>query len=298
MDSALQVARAFLGRGPAVSASVDLASLQREGLLGLYYQLAGRTADLLPAVGRDGRMRSLLQELDQGLRQPAVVFKGAAYLGRLYGLGQRHVGDLDLVGGPETRQELERLGFRPVSESPLVLQRGGHQVDLHTHPLGRQQQVTRWDLACARRQSVPLFEGARCLRRFHDRDEAVLCLLHGAKHAFSRLLWLVDLALLQPDPAYLRWLGAERYGWYGAWLLERLFDIPGEVGPLRRTERWFLRRVEQRRAPEELGMLLPLHTLPGVLPKLRYLRETLRSPGGWRRRLTELAAMLARLQRS
>ncbi len=296
MDVCLRVARAFLGTGPRLTDPVSADEqhrLRREGLLGLYFHQLAQHPDVRPGylqlAAGEGRMRGFLEELDRVLEQPAVAFKGAAYLGRLYGLGQRPVGDIDLVGSEVP------AGFEVVTRRPLVVRKDEILLDLHEHPLGRQRAVTRWDLEQAIQRSVPLFEGARALRRFAAEDEAVIALLHGAKHAFSRLIWLVDVARLQPRGLEL--IRAERYAWYANYLLESLLGLPGEVGPLHPTERWILERIERRDAPEFLGMLLPLHTLPGLAPKLRYLAEALRpnEGDGWLTRIRQLLGMVAKL---
>src|SRR5262249_6507276 len=110
--------------------------------------------------------------------------------------------------------------------------------------------------------------------------------VHALKHSYSRLIWLVDLALVLSDapwPALLeqaRVTGALRPLAYAMSAVERLLgrlDVPesvrrelGDLGPL---ERVFMSLVTTRRGVETPGELMVAFSIPGVFGKAAYLAE-------------------------
>lgn len=269
------------------------AGLFREGLLGIYALLAGERQTLLEEVAREGRWRQRLAEIDEALQHRgcrALAFKGAScLLLRLYPFaGLRPLSDIDLVIWPHDKalllETLTRLGYRKVSDTPLVLSRDNAQLDLHTHPLGRQQWVFDFSLETALQRCRPLLGGG--LYAFHPEDELTLTLLHASKHCYRRQIWLIDIALMlrSTGPA-----GPEPYLSHARWLLN-------EEPLLRRWETHYLQRCATGRAPEMLGMLLPLLASPRRAWRWRYLRELLQPQGSsWRQRLREWQTLWKRL---
>lgn len=290
------------GAGGSLTAEQQ-SELFREGLLGMACRQRGLKELYLEAVGREHRWRSLLRKLDEGLAhhgQHALVFKGGSALGHLYpASGLRPLSDLDLVVEPTVESALKDLGFSTLSGYPWVMANGAFQLDLHVHPLGRHCYAFPWNLQRARQLSAPLSE-RRGLFRFQSEDEMVLALLHAGKHAYSRLIWLADIHLLLPrcEPELLRQrlreAGAERYLDYARWLLAQL---QGEPGPsLNALEKKLLRLCLQRRAPETLGMLLPLLSMRSLPRALNYLRHCLRPQNseGYSARVRDLWSLLRR----
>ena len=145
---------------------------------------------------------------------PAVPFKGPALAQRLYGnIAAREFVDLDvfvpLSELARARCILADIGYEadaPVarlessqflkSECEYILQdRNGNVIELHwdiaprlhTYDLDLSQIWQRIETAKLCGSSVPAFD---------DADLMLLLLLHGAKHGWSRLKWLCDIARL------------------------------------------------------------------------------------------------------
>lgn len=276
--------------------------LFREGLLEIAaYQRGGRQT-VLEGAAREFRWRGLLDELDQALGRAgarAVVFKGGAALEGLYPrCGLRPLSDLDLVCEPHVPPLLESLGFVAAPRHPWVYTRDGFQLDLHAHPLSRLRHAFRWDLRRAMQRSLPR-SACHGLYRFQTEDELLVALIHAGKHAYSRWIWLVDIALLlqrcDPDrlEGLLRDAGALRYLDYARWLLTTVQGQEQSGPRLSLLERTFLRACLHRRASESWGMLLPLLSIRSPRQALYYLRGALASPHGkdWRTRARELWAL-------
>ncbi len=308
--------RCLLGGGaPEPAPPADWPNVRREGLLGVLADAELTAGRALPPDVRDShlaavafelRCRHVLAELGAACTQrgfPLLVFKGCSLATTVYPRpGLRSFGDLDVAVPPESQGALAALlverGYRPGGDGTFVLE--GLSIDVHEHPLQQLQMLVgpSANLWWERLESHgPAF-------RLAFEHEFVLGLLHGAKHAFSRAYWLLDLALLaaHADPACLaeavRKHRAQQQLSYAAACLERWFgwSLPEELTPRPRwnlLERRFMHLVLERRAKDYLGMLTPVSSAYRLSAALRYLRLALYPPGlPFARRSRELLDML------
>ncbi len=270
----------------------------REGLQGLLaYQLQAPER-LQVEFGLAARMLGQLEEVDRAFSDAAleaVVLKGGSYHPAVYPvLGTRPVSDLDIwvPSGQlcQAEQVLLAMGYRGARPN---FWREGSAVDLHTCPLNQLGRVFRPEPSWwAVRQPL---EPWRALRRLPHEEALVLSALHGLKHAFGRLVWLLDVALLRRLACPLR--TAELARQLGclrslrlceALILELFFEqpVPG----------WRLALLQAVRSRSALGMLFPLFSEAPLGRKLTFALETACGGGGWARigRLAEIARSLFR----
>ncbi len=280
--------------------------LLNEGLWGLALQRCSEyhgglpenlKSDYMACVLWEMRCLSILKEISlktevQGI--PVVTFKGCslAFSGS-YQPGQRVFGDIDLAIPREFGQgflsTLKELGYC-ITERQGEALREGIFLDLHHHPLHQLTGAIESDPDSWFRESVPLDPRSGQILRLHPKHEFILSLFHGAKHAYSRINWIVDLAVLirDQDPAMLaqtvRHYRAERHLWLAGQCLKHWFDLdlPPELqqvcrppSPWDRFSPFLLRRILQRTAPDYLGMLTPLWATRGWKRRLHYLRKSL-----------------------
>ena len=301
----------LLRAGPDWEALLEQA--EREGITGLVARALEGLAQrghLVPALGRwhaatravAASNLSALSELAalrvmlRGEGRTVILLKGAALLDDEYGghVGLRPLGDIDLLVRPSDLPSvagwLRSRGYEPVSSSSPFFSRGVVSFDLHTEIVGsdwvgRKARAFRLDPAALWREAVPLEPDdptTLVLSPVHLRLQLVV---HALKHSYSRLIWLVDLALVLRDapwPTLLehaRASGALRPLAYAVSALALLLGlrVPAAVreelpalGPL---ERAFLRLVARRRGVETPGELLVALSIPGALGKAAYLAE-------------------------
>lgn len=302
--------------------------LLAEGLWGLALQRCSEhhgglpermKSDYMACVLWEMRCLSILKEISlktEALGIPVVTFKGCslAFSGS-YQPGQRVFGDIDLAIPRPFRNQflaiLRELGYA-VTEGQGEAMREGIFLDLHYHPLHQLAGAVECDPDSWFRESVPLDPRSGQILRLHPRHEFILSLFHGAKHAYSRINWIVDLALLirDQDPAMLahtvRQYHAERHLWLAGQCLKLWFDIelPPQLRALCRSPRpwdpfspFLLRRILDRTAPDYLGMLTPLWATRGWKRRLNYLRRSLfPSNVGTLPRLRQLITMALELR--
>ena len=282
----------------------QIASLHREGLRGVFSSLAlsgGPCAeslqlalkqDYIDDIARHVEWLRILREIAETLETlglQAIVFKGGAAIQGLYsGLGLRPVSDVDLLTRPadyeRIRVALCELDFVPWTGAPHVLDRRGWAIDLHTSPLNQLHLAYPFDLEGAWQRSLPCEEQNPFLRKLSLEDELTVNLLHSSKHAFRRMIWLVDYQLLIRRvnlPLALQTIRvcrAERCLAYAAWLSQRMLGAspPAGMKPIRFNffERRFLHGVLAREAPEMMGMIMPVFSST-PLRTIRYLRHGL-----------------------
>ena len=250
-------------------------------------------ASNMSALSELAALRAMLRQN----RRQVIVLKGAALLDDEYRghVGLRPLGDIDLLLRPSDLPSvtgwLRHRGYEPVSPSSPFFSRGVVSFDLHTEIVGsewvgRKARAFRLDPAALWREATPLEPGdttTLVLSPVHLRLQLVV---HALKHSYSRLIWLVDLALVlraAPWPSLLgqaRASGALRPLAYAVSALDRLLgrlELPDAVrgalpalGPL---ERAFIRLVARRRGVETPGELLVALSIPGVIGKAAYLAE-------------------------
>lgn len=300
-----------------VRAPVDwtglLSAAEREGMAGLVGLELERLASIpglaLPlGPWRAARRRvavsnmATLAELEalramlRALGRQAVVLKGAALIPGAYRgtVDLRPLGDVDLLLRPLDLAHvvawLQDRGYRPFAPSSTVLSRGPVSFDLHTEVAGsswvaRKAHAFRLDPDRLWRDASPLDPGdpsALVLSPLHQRLHLVV---HALKHSYSRLIWLVDLALALRDAEWTTLLmearasGAVRPLAYAVTLLDAVLGVVAPrpiveaLPPLNGAERAFVRLVTRRSGTEVAGELVVAFGIPGLIGKLAYLAE-------------------------
>lgn len=252
-----------------------------EGLQGLFaYQLSTQAPDLAKAevlgkfqieFGLGARMLAQLHEVDQAFHKSgleAVAFKGCSFHPEVYPvLGTRPVSDLDLWVQarhfPEAERVLVSRGYRRVPGIGSNYLRDGGAIDLHRNPLNQLAPVfplaqSWWEA----RQPLGAFQA---IRRLPNEEALIATALHGLKHSFRRLLWLLDVALLGRlacpirTAQLARQLGCQRMlSLCDALVLGLLLEQAPYPMDWNTWELRLLATVPSRTAPESAGMLLPL----------------------------------------
>jgi hypothetical protein len=252
---------------------------------------------------RNGNHRAALMRLRRVFKEeniPVILLKGAALIETSYGgqMGLRPLSDVDLLikpsDVPTIHQALESMDFRRSNPLSTFYTNGSAAFDLHTDLVGasrirRRADAVLFDMDDVWAKALPL----------DDRDDRLLVLdpafqflhlaVHGLKHSFSRLIWLVDLALVgkqQPSWDALFTLAREtktlRPLTYALLILERClaFEVPkearGNLVQLNRAETIFLGLVQSRRpSMHVLGEPILAFSIPSLTGKLGYLAEYL-----------------------
>jgi hypothetical protein len=300
-----------------VQAPVDwpglLSAAEREGMTGLVgvelERLASTPGVVVPlepwraarrrvAVSNLATLAELtaLRAMLRGLGRQAIVLKGAALIPQRYRgtLDLRPLGDVDLLLRPRDLPDvvawLRDRGYGPFAPSSTVLSRGPVSFDLHTEVAGsswvaRKAHAFRLDPDRLWQEARPLDPddpSALALSPLHQRLHLVV---HGLKHSYSRLIWLVDIALVLRDAewqsllAEARAAGAVRPLAYAVALLDAVLGLgapPASVealGTLNAAERAFVRLVARRNGMEVPGELMVAFGIPGLIGKLAYLAE-------------------------
>lgn len=296
-------------RGPLDWPSL-VAQAHEEGLEGLAAQQLRRLADRhglsLPLDVLAGAFRRLAAANTARLAElaaigdalatrgvEAIVLKGGALIEMVYGAhpGLRPMGDLDLLVResdlPAVTHALGERGYVRASRGTIVFDNGWSAIDVHIDVLGSAR-ISRRRLAFALptealwRRASPLDARRPWLRALSPADQFLHVAIHGLKHSFSRLVWLVDLGLLgrlaEPETllARARDTGCLRVLAYARVLLHDLFrlDVVPEADLPRPNwcEQRFLRAVVRRRRVA-LGELLAVFSIPGSAGRLSYLGE-------------------------
>jgi hypothetical protein len=224
----------------------------------------------------------------------ALLLKGAALLEGPYAgaAGRRPLSDLDLLIHPyqsrKVTRVLERLGL--VRLDPGRWRGDGFEIDLHRDLLGMEGQGLaslspfRIDQESLFWRSLPAKNGGPGLRIADPVDQVLHLAIHGQKHAFCRLVWLLDLALLLPsvEPGELlarakEWRAERALAAALALLADPLGqEIPSPLGRLAgqldRCEKAWLAAIRRRRPgrPVGLGRVIAGFALPGLGLRLRY----------------------------
>jgi len=142
---------------------------------------------------------------------PALVVKGVALAQQLHGgLGARFASDLDLVVAPENAMRadaaLRAAGLRrswpdfaltPRQTRAYLALKSDFEYcrDDATHAL-RIELLWRLECLLTPPRTAAIVLGGREVRTLSLEDHALYLLQHGARHAWHRLFWLVDIALL------------------------------------------------------------------------------------------------------
>jgi hypothetical protein len=237
-------------------------------------------------------LRSALQK--QGIR--VIVLKGGALIQTAYQrqLGLRPLSDIDLLVKssdlPLVQQAVSEQGLHSGSPSVGLFRKGPVAFDLHSDLINsdrirRRALAFRFDAGSLWAHARPLDEQDDSLLVLSPAHQFLHLAVHGLKHSFSRLIWLVDLALVW---RYVEWeelletsaeTGTLRPVAYGLEGIHRLLGekIPEKVWDalprLNRVERAFMDAVVRRRASEPAGELLVAFSIPSLFGRLGYLWE-------------------------
>lgn len=280
-----------------------LATAAREGVAPALAQALRDAAGLAPArragldrirwatLATNAALLGALEEVRQILAahgQRAIILKGPALIADLYGdrLDLRPMSDLDLLVRPHAvpllASSLLTRGWRPRG---AVWTRGPLVLDLHTDlawaaDVRRCQRLIRLDQAW---ETATPWQGSTSLLQLDPVSQVLHLAVHGLKHGWSRLIWLVDLVLAARAAAPWRrrlLADAERAGAHRALAMglaaaERLLgarplDTPWRLSTI---ERWFVGAVARRAAPDGLGQAVAALALPSLPRRLAYLWE-------------------------
>jgi hypothetical protein len=286
--------------GIAGLTAAELQRLTRENDLDL--PIAAFSEALRHTFARNGNHRAELMRLRDTLRKnqiQLILLKGAALVETHYGgqLGLRPLSDVDVLAKPQDlpliRQALESMGFRRPNPLSTFFTNGSAAFDLHTDLIGasrihRRALAIRFDMDTVWENALPLDERDDRLLVLSPPFQFLHLAVHGLKHSFSRLIWLIDLALVAREQDWEELLalagetGASRPLTYALSALERClsFEIPRGVREalprLNRIEGLFLGLVEDRRSKMQvLGEPILAFSIPSWSGRLAYLIEYL-----------------------
>ena len=275
--------------------------------------------ELLEAIAWEWRCANALKTLGLAAQARGVeilVFKGVALALAVYPRpGLRRFGDIDLCVQPNHLNTLHsvlfELGYQRF-EDVSVYNCGGVFVDVHTHPLHQLAQYVSPQLDWWAGAEILSSRTGPVLRLRYELELA-LCLLHGAKHSFSKGTWLVDLAFLirLVGQAGLENLSQDfdihGHLYYAFTLLESCLGVPvpTRAWSMSKAPRHyvflhtvFLNLMLQRRAPQFMGMLTPLMAIRPAQARFRYFFHTiLPAEKSIPQRVLELWGMILELYR-
>lgn len=246
---------------------------------------------------------------------PALVVKGVALAEQLHGgIGARFASDLDLVVAPGNAARadaaLQASGLRRSwpdfaltprqTRTYLALKSDFEYVRDDTALPLRVELLWRLEGLSAAPRTTPLTLAGREVRTLVLEDHALYLLQHGARHAWHRLFWLVDIALLlerrQLDWAALharaRASGVERALLQGTTLASALFSVPlpaaladahARPALLREAHRQIARRPRANESASEWACQLSYRVglAPTLTAKWRVLAPHLFTPINW-----------------
>jgi hypothetical protein len=277
------------------SAEVSTAAL-REGMHGVLTRvlddlqvdapLGPCRAEMRRTFERNAGYLGLLHWLGDDLDFEVVVLKGGALLEDLYRgyAACRPMSDIDLLVRPEHAHRLYKLLHEHGFEGDAILRRGELEVDVHTDLVS----ATRIRSRALAFQFDPWRDSRpwrAALRRLAPLHEYAYLAVHGVKHSFGRLYWLMDLALLQrevsgftrdPWQAMMRATNTTRVLAYTQELLGRILHVaatPALSVATSSLERRFLQAATVRRVPEGLGEIVCACSIPSLVDRARYVWE-------------------------
>jgi hypothetical protein len=215
----------LLGRSQSEPALVmaprhGLSRLQGEGLEGLVYSRLQRAglpllpcADALrPAYRQTAaanmvmllELRAVLDALGD-LRDELLILPGAALLPLYPDLGCRPMDDIDLLAArghlPELRRRLRAAGLDSPRRHDDVFRGAALTLDLHGDALNSDRIRSRrlagaMDYPALWECCQPAQLDAAEVRTLAPEDALIYSAAHAVRHGYSRLTWLIDMALL------------------------------------------------------------------------------------------------------
>ena len=174
------------------------------------------------------------------LRHRVMVLPGASLLSLYPDLGCRPMDDMDVLAAPSDYRAvavaLRLCGLQTIARHPGLLVRRGLTLDLHRDPLNTERVPAR-SLAggldvqtmWSRRRRIEL-DGMEVLVPGMW-DEVMYTAAHAVRHGYSRLTWLLDLALLADRID--DWSGLKGYARHWGLthsLLDGLYLLQYEIG--------------------------------------------------------------------
>jgi hypothetical protein len=213
----------------------SLAGKEKQKLETYYYQVVRNNVRLI---------HNLKEVLGQSHRRNIrlVLLQGMDLIQEVYDdIGLRPMVDIDLwvlqKDHPSLVNILRGLGYENDPLYPNTFRRSSTTVDIHTHLLWADRISTRKLLLSKTDDEIyqdtrtVSWEGeeARCLGRY---DQVIYLGLHGLKHRFNRLIWLVDIKNITAGWDSSEWealhsrakeLGQPRILSYVLFLLSHLF---------------------------------------------------------------------------
>jgi hypothetical protein len=174
----------------------SLAETEKEKLETHYYQVVRHNLRLihdLKDILRQSHVKSIRLVLLQGMDLIQGVYDD---------VGLRPMTDIDLWVLKKDHPSLVKIllgsGYESDPLYPSTFRRASTTVDLHTHLLWADRIRTRKFLLSRTDEEIYLdsrtvtWEGeeAQCLNRY---DQVIYLGLHGLKHRFNRMIWLVDI---------------------------------------------------------------------------------------------------------
>ncbi|HRZ87155.1 MAG TPA: nucleotidyltransferase family protein [bacterium] len=233
---------------------------------------------------------------------PAVVIKGANCLRLCYAdKGMRGMDDVDIVVDADAFESVRTLllerGYRGAPyDRDFVYAPSGALFDLHrdpfdTHRIRSRKYYLSWDMRRVWERSEQYKDECRYVRCLTPVDEIIVSSIHAAKHSFSGLSHLLDIALLvreygedTPGDLFIERansFGGKRAVYFALTLVDRIFGArlySGEYGsllrkPLNGYEKRALDEIHARMQNEMLGTILPFFEIDGAWRKVSYVIE-------------------------
>ncbi len=241
-----------------------------------------------PSAERMRMLNTALCELGTARDEQLLeCLHGAPDASRLLHIASREVKSAELS---IVRAALHDLGFVTPSSSSSLFTKGLVAFDLHTDLIGsarirRRASAFRLDSLCLWEKALPLERDADELLVLSNPHQFLHLAVHALKHSYTRLVWLVDLALVSRRIDWSELLdeaeasGTMRALAYAVRGLESLLGVtipPGvtdALPPLHRLERVFVSRVATRTETMHLGELAVACSIPTRRGKMGYLFE-------------------------
>jgi len=261
--------------------------------------------DYLNNLGRNILIQAQIKEIKGAFRDGGLdllLVRGAVFFDQLYPcLGIRAMADIDLVirsrNLPAAQGIFKELGYSWPEDYPFLLSKDDLYIDLHLDvagfwrikswpsPIGINSQEI-WDRA------RPLNSDSTLIRTLDIYDTVINCSDHLQQHSFARLIWFMDIAFLinskddfdwslilsrakefnLSKPLYFILSYLDRFGFIS--LPSGVFDKRPGLS-LNRLEQRTLRLLLENKRDDLSGELLFLFLVPGLWPKLGFIREVL-----------------------
>lgn len=235
------------------------------------------------------RLKSVLEACERwGVE--VLPWKGPLLSHRLFGsMDLRESRDIDLIAPPSSwvaaRSLLESLGFEASPAAEAELERGCHCLPLREESTGLFIELHRsvaesWypvaiDLErVAARTELTSVAGVS-FRRLHARDELLFLCVHGARHNWSSLIWILDLAVLIKN---IHSSDADMDEWIAEWRRERVLRLVAASAAL-------VRDVFGVDLPKQLAALSRQSTASRLARRWKSDLEEITRPPAWKSRL-------------